>query len=65
MQATELRGWIVAVVTDQPDRVLPGGCPVFVGRNASERERIATVLGKVLRAATHDLGDGTWVLIRH
>lgn len=54
---------IFAVVTERPDRVHAGGCPVFVAGDAAERERIALWLSRITGAAAHHLDEGSGVSI--
>lgn len=55
---------IVAVITLEPDRVA-GGVPIFVVRDESEREKLSATLSVILRGAVHDLGNGTFILVKH
>lgn len=55
---------IVAVVTVAPERVL-GSVPTFLAQDETERDRLASTLAVILRAAVHDLGNGAYVLVKH
>ncbi|MCL6450628.1 MAG: hypothetical protein K6T75_04945 [Acetobacteraceae bacterium] len=55
---------ILAVVTLDPG-VVAGGVPVFVAQTEQEREEVAFLLGRILEAMVHDLGNGAYVLVRH
>ncbi len=60
----DIKREIVAVVTVAPDRVV-GAVPTFLAADDAERERIASSLAVILRAAVHDLGNGAYVLVKH
>lgn len=57
-------GTILAVVTLDMERV-SGGAPIFFAGNEAEREQTAIYLSKILDAMVHDLGNGTYVVVRH
>lgn len=55
---------IVAIVTVAPERIL-GGVPTFLAQDDEERNRLASTLAVILRAAVHDLGNGAYILVKH
>ncbi|AYO30375.1 MAG: hypothetical protein PWR06_347 [Thermoanaerobacteraceae bacterium] len=55
---------ILAVVT--LDKQQPAsGVPVFYAKDEKERDKIAMYLSKILSAMTHDLENGTYIIVRH
>ncbi len=55
---------ILAVVTLDKSQVYYGA-PVFLTHNEDEQERMAVSLSGILNAMVHDLGNGTYVLVKH
>ncbi|MCD1260201.1 hypothetical protein B5M42_015420 [Paenibacillus athensensis] len=55
---------IVAVVAVERDSV-GGGAPIFIVKDAEEREKLSFSLEKILDAAAHDLKNGTMILVKH
>jgi hypothetical protein len=54
---------ILAAVTVSRETV--SGVPVFFAQNQEEQQWIAKTLSRVLEAVAHDLGNGTYILVRH
>ncbi|MBS3948896.1 MAG: hypothetical protein KGZ57_11485 [Dethiobacter sp.] len=54
---------ILAAVTTSRETV--SGVPVFYAQDHEEQEWIAKTLSRVLEAIAHDLGNGTYILVRH
>jgi hypothetical protein len=42
-----------------------GGVPVFHAKDKKDQEFITLTLSRVLEAVAHDLGNGTYILVRH
>ncbi|MEW6522004.1 MAG: hypothetical protein AB1445_00285 [Bacillota bacterium] len=61
---TRLVHQILAVVTTT-DTVVGGGTPIFHVTDAGERERVANLLARILQAMVHDIGNGTYILVKH
>ncbi|MCZ8512922.1 hypothetical protein O9H85_10925 [Paenibacillus filicis] len=57
-------GQIMAVVTTDKDRV-GGGAPIFIVGTADEQQKVAFLLEKILDASTHDLLNGTLIIVKH
>ena len=55
---------ILAVVSLHKDMV-SGGAPIFFARNEEELEKVAGYLTRILDAMAHDLGNGSYILVRH
>lgn len=54
---------ILAAVTTRENNV--EGLPVFYARDEREQEWITTALSRILEAVAHDLGNGTYILVKH
>ncbi len=55
---------ILAVVTSD-DQVVGGGTPIFRVHDEKEREELANLLARILQAMVHDVGNGTYILVKH
>jgi hypothetical protein len=55
---------ILAVVTEEKDRVA-GGAPIFIAKNAEEKQHIAFSLEKIMNATAHDLKNGILIIVKH
>ncbi len=55
---------ILAAVTIDQTKV-GGGIPVFYATNQKELEQLATYISKITLGAVHDLGNGTYIIVRH
>lgn len=55
---------ILAVISLNKDLV-SGGAPIFFARNEEEMETVAGYLERILDAMVHDLGNGTYIVVRH
>lgn len=60
----KLSDTILAVITLNMDKV-SGGAPIFFARDEAEREKIARYLSNILTGTVHDLGNGTYIVVRH
>jgi hypothetical protein len=56
---------IVAVVTTEKSRRVAHGVLVFQAQDAEEQQEVAFLLGRLLDAVPHDLGNGMLVLVQH
>ena len=55
---------ILAVISLNKELV-SGGAPIFFARDEEELEKIAGYLSKILDAMVHDLGNGSYIVVRH
>lgn len=55
---------ILAVITTNMEMV-SGGAPIFFARNEEEMETVAGYLSTILDAMVHDLGNGSYIVVRH
>lgn len=58
-------GKIVAIVTTRKDEVAGGGAPVFAVGRATDAEKLAFVLEKVLDCPVARISDHHFVLVDH
>lgn len=52
-------------MTLTPDKVKPGGAPIFLAATPEERERVAMYISRIMNVMVHDLANGTYILVRH
>jgi hypothetical protein len=57
-------GKIMAIVTADREKV-GGGAPIFFVQDASEQQKVAFKLEKILDASAHDLQNGTLIIVDH
>lgn len=55
---------IVAAITLAPDKVA-GNMPIFVAKDEEDQNRLASLLSSILLGMAHDLGDGTFIIVKH
>lgn len=57
---------ILAVISMFPDKVGGGGgAPIFLAKNEEELEELAFLLEKIMDAMSHDLKNGTKIIVKH
>lgn len=59
-----LSKYILAVIT-LDKTLVGGGAPIFVARDRTEQDRIATYLARITEAVAHDLENGVYILVKH
>lgn len=64
METNEGKSGILAIVTRAQD-VVSGSVPIFVAKDDDEMQKLARYISKVLNAVTHDLENGTYIIVRH
>lgn len=57
--------YILAVITLDPSLTGGGGAPVFVARDRTEQDRIATYMARITEGVVHDLENGVYILVKH
>lgn len=45
--------------------MVSGGAPIFFALDEEELEKVAGYLSVILDAMAHDLGNGSYVIVRH
>ncbi|MHB1421293.1 MAG: capping complex subunit for YIEGIA [Bacillota bacterium] len=56
---------IMAVVTTDREKVIPGGAPVFLAKDEEEQEKISLYISRILNGIAHDLENGVYIIVRH
>lgn len=57
--------FILAVITRDAGLVQGGGAPVFIVRDQTEQDRVATYLARITEGVVHDLENGLYILVKH
>lgn len=61
-----LKEFIVAVVTINRDMVSPGSMtPVFYAENEEHLDTLSSGIAKTLDGVVHDIGMGTYIIVKH
>ena len=61
-----LEDFIVAVVTTNRDMVGPGAmAPVFYAEDDEHLDRLSEVIAEILDSVAHDIGMGTYIIVKH
>ncbi|KAB3533169.1 capping complex subunit for YIEGIA [Alkaliphilus serpentinus] len=61
-----INNFIIAVVTlNNEAHVRSGGSPIIYAKDEDERERVALLIAKTTRGMVHDIGLGTYIIVRH
>lgn len=56
---------ILAVVTLDEKKVIPGGVPIFIAETEKERDKVALLIAKITTAMVHDLENGCYIIVKH
>ncbi|HWP96618.1 MAG TPA: hypothetical protein VN426_07180 [Syntrophomonadaceae bacterium] len=56
---------ILAIITIDKEKVLAGGCPVFLVKDGQEQQTISLYLARILGGVVHDLENGVFLVCRH
>ena len=62
---TSISNYILAIVTTDEKKVLPGGCPVTLATDQEEQEKTSLLLARILGGIVHDLENGLYFICRH
>lgn len=60
-----LKEFIVAIVTTNKNAVSSSTAPIFYAEDEEHKERIALFIAKTTRGMVHDLGTGTYIIVKH
>lgn len=61
-----LKEFIIAVVTLNKDMVSPGSMtPVFYAQHEEHLINLSSTIAKIVDGAVHDLGMGTYIIVKH
>ena len=61
----ELEKYILAIITQEKEKVQGAGAPVFLASNQEEQEKIALYLARITEGVIHDLENGVYILVKH
>ncbi len=62
----ELKDFIVAVVTINKDMVSPGTLvPIFYAEDNERLDELSESIAKILNSVVHDIGLGTYIIVKH
>ncbi|QUH26085.1 capping complex subunit for YIEGIA [Serpentinicella alkaliphila] len=56
---------IIAIITTNKEFVDSSTAPVFIAQNEEEKERIALLVSKTTMGMVHDIGHGTYIIVKH
>ncbi|MGI5911507.1 MAG: capping complex subunit for YIEGIA [Syntrophomonadaceae bacterium] len=62
---TSVSNYILAIITVEANKIVPGGCPIFLAKDQQEQEKISLLLARVLGGIVHDLENGVYFICRH
>ena len=61
-----LKDFIVAIVTINSSMVGPGAmAPVFYAEDEEHLNKLSEGIAKILNAVVHDIGMGTYIIVKH
>lgn len=60
-----IKDYILAIVTSDPDKVISGGCPVFIAQDQAEMEKLGLYLARIVGGVVHDLENGVYCVVKH
>lgn len=62
-----LEDYILAIVAIRREaaQVAPAGAPLFWADTEDEAQRLCLLLSRVLKGMSHDLENGTFIIVRH
>ncbi len=61
----ELEKLILAIITQDKEKVYGAGAPVFLAISQEEQDKIALYLARITEGVIHDLENGVYVLVKH
>lgn len=62
---TELKDYILAIVTLDASLVQGCGCPVFLAQDSAEQQILTLTLSRILGGNVHDLENGILIICKH
>ncbi len=60
-----VKDYILAIITLDKEKVIPGGCPLFLAESRDEQERTSLLLARILGGNIHDLENGVFIIVKH
>jgi len=62
---TQIKEYILAIVTTDMTKVKSGGCPVFLAADEKENHKISMYIARILGGIVHDLENGVLFICKH
>lgn len=62
---TDLKNYILAIITTDMLKVNGGGCPVFLVQDKNEQNKLSLILARILGGIAHDLENGIYIIVKH
>ena len=56
---------ILAVVTLDEKKIIPGGVPIFMAEDQKELEKTSLLIAKITTGMVHDLENGCYIIVKH
>ncbi|MDR5657910.1 hypothetical protein RH915_00245 [Serpentinicella sp. ANB-PHB4] len=56
---------IIAIITTNRELVSGGTAPIFYVENDEKKEEKALLVSKTTMGMVHDIGDGTYIVVKH
>jgi len=60
-----IKDFIIAIITTNRDFVDSSTAPLFIAENEEDKERIALLVSKTTMGMVHDIGHGTYIIVKH
>lgn len=61
----EIKDYLLAIITINPESVSGGGCPVFIAKDEEQQQKISLLLSRILGGIPHDLENGVYLIVKH
>ena len=61
----QLEKYILAIITQEKEKVTGAGTPVFLASNQEEQDKVALYLARITEGVIHDLENGVYILVKH
>ncbi len=62
---TTMKEYILAIITLDKEKVITGGCPVFIADNKDQQYRMGIYLASILDGVVHDLENDVLFICKH
>ena len=56
---------IIAIITTNREVVSGGTAPIFYVKDEEEKEKTALLVSKTTMGMVHDIGNGTYIIVKH
>jgi hypothetical protein len=61
----EIKDYLLAIITINPENVRGGGCPVFLAKDEEQQQKLGLYLARILGGIVHDLENGVYLIVKH